>query len=110
MIYVYTHLNQNEDTGPEGSRYSTYEETLEYQGRKVLYHYVESFGVTFCTGSYVPHIGSVTVKGYVLRWKYGTNERGEALSEIEPITDGEEQQAISRLLWPGGSIPQVRFS
>jgi len=110
MSHVYVHPSPNEYVGAEDRQYSVTENTLDYQGRQVLYHYVESFGVTFCTGSYVSHVASINVKGYVTRWKYGTNERGESLSEIQPVADREEQQAISRLLWPGYSIPRVNFS
>ena len=42
----------------------------------------------------------MNVKGYVIRWKYGTNEEDESLSEIEPVTDKKERQEISQLLWP----------
>jgi len=103
MTQIYTHIDRDEHVGAEGRRYSATENTLEFRGRQVLYQYVDAFGVTFCTGSYVPYIGSLNVKGYVVRWKYGTNENVEALSEIEPMTDKEEQQEISALLWPSRS-------
>ncbi|MFC2000670.1 hypothetical protein ACFLXE_07980 [Chloroflexota bacterium] len=108
MTQVYTHLDRDEHVGDEGRRYSASESTLEYRGREVLYQYVDAYGVTFCTGNYVSYVGSINVKGYVVRWKYGINENGEALSEIEPVTDKEEQREISALLWPGRS-PRVNF-
>jgi hypothetical protein len=49
------------------------------------------------------------VAGYVLRWQYGTNGKGEALSEIEPITNVEERQAIGKLLWSGCDSSRVNF-
>lgn len=109
MRYVYGHLPQLQDVGDEGRQYSVTEGMLEYAGRQVLYHYAEALGVTFCTGSYVPCIGSITVQGYVLNWKYGTNEKGEAISDIDPIADAEDRAAISRLLWPGHGFPRVTF-
>jgi hypothetical protein len=101
MAYVYAHPIR--DPVLEEKRYSLNEELLDYRGRKVLYQYAEASNVTFCTGTGVPWLGSMSVKGYVVRWRYGTNENGEALSEIEPITDPTERREISRLLWPGTS-------
>jgi hypothetical protein len=77
------------------------EHTLEYKGRQVLYCYAEASAISFCSASGANYAGNMTVKGYVVRWKYGTNETGEALSEIEPITDKKEQEEISHILWPG---------
>ncbi|OGO01856.1 MAG: hypothetical protein A2Y72_05630 [Chloroflexi bacterium RBG_13_53_26] len=99
MAYVYAHPPQ--DSVLDERRFTLSEGLLEYQGRKVLYHYAEATYVTFCTGSGTPWVGSISVKGYVVRWRYGMNDKGEALSEIEPITDAVEQREISGLLWPG---------
>ena len=51
----------------------------------------------------------INVKGYVTRWKYESNERGEALSEIEPITDEEEQRAIRDLVRASHNVSAVHF-
>lgn len=109
MAYVYTHVPQNEAIGAEGRHYTITEKMLEYQGRRVLYQYIEAFGVTTCCGGYAGHIGGINVAGYVLRWKYGTNDKGEVLSEIEPIANVEEQQAIGKLLWSGCDSSRVNF-
>ena len=107
--YVYAHLPQNEDIGFEGRSYSVTEGLLEYRGRRVLYLYVEASDVTFCDCSYASRLVSVNVKGYVTRWKYESNERGEALSEIEPISDEEEQRAIRDLLRASHNVSAVNF-
>jgi hypothetical protein len=44
-----------------------------------------------------------------VKWKYGTNEKGEALSEIEPVTDEGEQREISKLLKVRYNVSAVRF-
>ena len=98
MTYVYAHPPQ--DSILDERRFTLSEGILEYQGRKVLYHYAEATSVSFCTASGSPFVGNMNVRGYVVRWRYGTNEKGEALSEIEPIIDKKEQQEISKLLWP----------
>ena len=109
MKYVYVHVNEGEDIGFEGRSYRLSEELLEYQGRKVLYLSSEASGISFCDRSYAMHLGSISVKGYVVRWKYGTNEKGEPLSEIEPVTDEDEQREISKLLRVKYNLPAIRF-
>ena len=109
MKNVYAHLPQNEDIGFEERSYSVTEGLLEYQGRSVLYLHVDASDVTFCDRSYASHLVSVNVKGYVVRWRHGTSEGGEALSELEPITDDEERRAISDLLRTSLNISTVNF-
>ena len=109
MKYVYAHVTEGEDIGFDGRSYKIAEELLDYKGRKVLYLNSEASGVSFCDRSYAMHLGSINVKGYVVRWKYGTNEKGEALSEIEPITEKEEQQKISKILRASYNIGTVNF-
>ncbi len=109
MKYVYAHLPQNEDIGFEGRSYSVTEGLLEYRGRSVLYLCAEASDVTFCDCSYASRLVSVNVRGYVTRWKYESNEKGEALSEIEPITDEEEQRAIRDLLRASQYMSTVNF-
>jgi len=109
MSYLYAHLPQNEDIGFQGRSYSVTEGLLEYRGRMVLYLCVEASDITFCDRSYASHLGGINVKGYVVRWRYGTNEGGEPLSEIEPITDDEEKRAIRDLLRDSHNISVVNF-
>jgi hypothetical protein len=107
--FVYAHPPS--DPVLDEKRFTTStEHTLEYKGRKVLYCYAEATAISFCSASGANYAGNMIVRGYVVRWKYGTNEDGEALSEIQPITDKTEQQDISRLLWPGmNSSSRVSF-
>jgi len=109
MKRIYVHVNEGEDIGFEGRSYRIAEELLDYQGRKVLYLNSEASGVSFCDRSYAMHLGSINVKGYVVRWRYGTNEKGETLSEIEPVTDEGEQREINKLLKVRYNVPAVRF-
>jgi len=109
MKQVYVHVTEGEDIGFEGRSYRLAEELLDYQGRQVLYLKSEASAVSFCDRSYAYHLGSINVKGYVVRWKYGTNEKGETLSEIESVTDEGEQREISQLLRSSYSISTVRF-
>jgi len=107
--YVYAH--EVGDPVLDEKRFTTStEHTLEYKGRKVLYCYAEASAISFCSASGASYAGNMNVKGYVVRWKYGTNEKGEAVSEIEPVTDKKEQEEISHILWPGmNSCSRVSF-
>ena len=109
MSYVYTHLPENEDIGFRERSYSVVERLLEYAGRKVLYLFVEASEVTFCDRSYASHLASLNVKGYVTRWKYDKDERGEALSEIEPIENEEDKREITDVLRASHNISTVNF-
>ena len=109
MTYIYAHLSQNEDIGFDERSYSATEEIVDYDGRKVLYLFVVASGITFCDRSYAAHLANANVKGYVVKWKYGTDEENTSLSEIEPIEDGEERRAIVQLLRTTRNISTVNF-
>jgi hypothetical protein len=108
-----THVYAHSFSDPvlDDKRFTTStEHKLAYKGREVLYCYAEASAITFCSASGANYAGNMTVKGYVVRWKYGTNEKGEALSEIETVTDRLEQEEISHILWPGmNSSARVAF-
>jgi len=100
--FVYAHPPS--DPVLDEKRFTTStEHTLDYKGRRVLYNYAEATAISFCSASGASYAGNMIVKGYVVRWKYGTDEKGRSLSEIEPITNKREQQEISQLLWPSSS-------
>jgi hypothetical protein len=108
---TFVHAHQFSDPVLDDKRFTTStEHMLEYKGRDVLYFYAEASAITFCSAAGANYVGNMIVKGYVVRWKYGTNEKGEPLSEIEPITNRKEQEEISRILWPGmNSNSRVSF-
>jgi len=109
---TYAYVHPFDDPVLDDKRFTTStEHTLEYKGRKVLYCYAEATAISFCSASGANYAGNMIVRGYVVRWKYGTNEDGEALSEIEPIIDKKDQEEISHILWPGmNSRSRVSFT
>ena len=94
----YIHLPEDEDIGPEERFYQAREGRLEYNGREVLYLVAETTGITCCDGSYASRIETMNVIGYINRWKYKINEKGAAVSEIEPIEDKYTKQKIVEIL------------
>ena len=107
--YVYAHPLG--DPVLDEKRFTTStEHTLDYKGRRILYCYAEASAISFCSAAGANYAGNMIVKGYVVRWKYGTNEKGEALSEIETVTDENEREEISHIIWPGmNSRSRVSF-
>jgi hypothetical protein len=109
---TYVHVHQSGDPVLDEKRFTTStEHTLEYKGRDVLYCYAEASAISFCSAAGANYAGNMIVKGYVVRWKYGTNEKGEAMSEVEQVVDENEREEISHILWPGmNSRSRVSFS
>lgn len=97
----YVHLPEESEIGFSERAYQAREEKLDYKEREILYHIVESTGFTCCDRSYTSHLQTVRVLGYIIRWKYTRNEKGEAISEIEPIEDKEIQQEVRQILRQG---------
>ena len=99
---TYVHVHQAADPVLDDKRFTTStERTLDFRGRTVLYTYAEASAISFCSASGASYAGNMTVWGYVVRWQYGANDRGEPISEIQPVLDRDEQEEISRTLWPG---------
>jgi hypothetical protein len=107
--YVYAHPVSDPVLDDKRTTTST-DHLLEYKGRKVLYCYNEATAISFCSASGSSYAGNMVVKGYVVRWKYSSNDKGEALSEVEPVTDRKAREEISHILWPGiSSCSRVSF-
>ena len=98
MSVIYAHLPVDENIGFNERSYVVTEEKMEFREREVLYLYVTASEITFCDGRYASYLGTVNVKGYVRRWKYGTDDKGDELSEIEPIENDGDKREISDML------------
>lgn len=101
QLRQYVHLPEDMDIGFSERAYQAREERLKYREREILYHIVESTGFTCCDRSYTSHLATIRVLGYIIRWKYIINEKGETISEIEPIEDKETQQELRQILRKG---------
>jgi hypothetical protein len=53
--------------------------------------------------------GFALVPGYVVQWKASTNEQGEPVTEIEPLTDDEEKETLRKLIQESEQVQQVNF-
>ncbi len=104
----YTHRPLGQEVTSISGYYAIVEEKrIPFQGREALiakgYFAVDSS----CCGT--GGCGFALVPGYVLQWKASTNEKGEPVSEIEPVRDDEEKQALRRLILESEQVQQVNF-
>jgi len=109
MSYIYAHLPVYENIGFNERSYTVTEEKLEFREREVLCLYATASEITFCDGRYASYLGTVNVKGYILRWKYAVNEKDDELSEVEPFEDEEEKREISDILRTRYGVSNVNF-
>ena len=104
----YTHRPLGEEVRSISGYYAIDEEKrIPFQGREALIA-KGCFAVdSSCCGT--GGCGFALVPGYVLQWKASTNEKGEPVTEIEPVRDDEEKQALRRLILESEQVQQVNF-
>ena len=103
----YVHVPEGEEIQTAAGVYQITEEVLEYKGKRVLYVRSEAQGpVISCCGGGCLAKGSIFVKGWLIEGK-SRREDGKLVSEVEPITDVQEQQEIMGILsskYPTGNV------
>jgi hypothetical protein len=108
MLNQYTHRPLGEEVRSISGYYAIDEEKrVPLQGREVLLAKGCWAVDSSCCGT--GGCGFALVPGYVLQWKASTNEKGEPVSEIEPVTDDEEKQALRKLIIESEKVQQVNF-
>lgn len=108
MLNRYTHRPLGEEVRSISGYYAIDEEKrIPFQGREILLAKGSYMVETSCCGT--GGCGFALVPGYVLQWKASTNEKGEPVSRIEPVTDEEEKRALSKLIRESEQVQQVNF-
>ncbi|MGW8321267.1 MAG: hypothetical protein ACWGSD_06915 [Thermodesulfobacteriota bacterium] len=108
MLNHYTHRPLGEEVRSISGYYAIDEEKrIPFQGREILLAKGCWAVDSSCCGT--GGCGFALVPGYVLKWKASTNERGEPVSEIEPVRDDEEKQALRKLIHESEQVQQVNF-
>ena len=83
------------------------EKRFPFQGREVLvatgYVTVDSS----CCGT--GGCGFALIPGYVVGWKTLKDEKGEPVSQVEPIRDEKEREAIRKSVQEAEKVLQVNF-
>lgn len=105
--FIHPELGQ-EITAIGGHYVFNSEQRLRFDGRQVLYLVGYAVVDTSCCG--VGGCAYAMVPGYVRAWKYKKNESNEPVSQIEPVSDADDQVAISQLIQKKEGVQQVTFA
>ena len=104
--YIHPQLNE-EITAIAGHYIFTKECVLPYQDKTILYYVGYAIFDTTCCGtggcfySFVP--------GFIIKWKFEKNIKGQNLSEIEPIIDPIVKDKTTYLIKQKESVNQIQF-
>ena len=110
--FEYTHLPLGKDVPAFAGYYVPEKEVrIPFRGREILYVIGQVVVETACqeitctTGS----DWYAMVPGYILRWQYRKNEKGQPISEIETITDYQTKKEIEQILQEREAATRVEF-
>jgi hypothetical protein len=108
MLNQYTHRPLGQEVRSISGYYAIDEEKrISFQGREVLLAKGSYMVESSCCGT--GGCGFALIPGYVLQWKASKNEKGEPVTEIEPVTDEEEKRALRKLVEQAEQVQQVNF-
>jgi hypothetical protein len=80
---------------------------IEIDGKEILFAVGNAAVDSSCCGSWGCYYA--VVPGYVVDWKYKKNDKGLAVSAVEPVRDDGAKQRISALLEHRERVDQVCF-
>jgi len=104
----YTHTPAGEEVRAAAGYYVIEEEKrFSFRGREVFLARGNMAVDSSCCGT--GGCGFVVVPGFVVRWKFFTNEKGEAVSEVEPVRDAETRDALRKIILESETVQQVNF-
>jgi hypothetical protein len=108
VIQEYVHQELNQEVTAIGGYYLLVKEVrLPFHGREVLYLVGHAAFDTTCCGT--GGCAYALVPGFIAKWEYRTNEEGLAVSQVEPIHDGNIQEQVRRLIDQREMVHQFRF-
>jgi len=104
----FVHPETDREVQAIGGRYVlTREARLPFDDSEILYFSGYAVIDTSCCGT-----GGCTyamVPGFILNWKYKTNEEGLPISRIEPIRNPDVEKRVRRLIAEREMVDQVIF-
>jgi hypothetical protein len=83
------------------------ESQIPFEGRTLLYLVGHAAFETTCCGT--GGCAYALVPGFVLQWKNEQDPDGLAISQVEPIRDGNMQERVRRALTDKEPVHQVLF-
>ncbi|MBN1190343.1 MAG: hypothetical protein JXA46_11365 [Dehalococcoidales bacterium] len=104
----YTHAKLNDEVHSIAGYYCPLkEDRIQYNGREVLYVLGQATVDNSCCANGCWEYA--IVPGYIVRREYKTGADGLAVSEVEPIPEGEDRSAVSRIIKSSSGVNQVNF-
>ena len=108
MLLEHTHYRLNSTVAAIGGEYAFLKEgTLRLQKQTILYYVGCAVLNSTCCGT--GGVCFARVPGIVHALKYQTNDSGEPISRVEPITDKTVQVQVRKILHDTEWIHQVEF-
>jgi hypothetical protein len=104
----YTHLELNRDINAPAGYYTPQKEVrLKDNGREVLYILSQAVVESSCRGT--ADYTSALVPGYIVGWHAGTDDDGNPVSVVEPITDAKARDRIRKIIRETEHVQQTEF-
>ncbi|MEM2983018.1 MAG: hypothetical protein QXH17_07630 [Candidatus Bathyarchaeia archaeon] len=107
MKMEYTHDLNREVLSISGRYELDKEERIEIDGREILYVVGNAVVDSSCCG--YGGCRYAIVPGYVLRWKWRTDEKGLPVSEVEPVLNDDLREKIRKIIQDKEWVGQVQF-
>jgi hypothetical protein len=83
------------------------EDTIDYDGKRILFLLGEGAADSACCGSGTCRYA--LVPGTVLDWKNSTDDQGRPISLVDPIIDPAIKEYVKRHIIETEGVPQVQF-
>ncbi len=104
----YTHSPLGQEIRAAAGHYAIEQEKrLSFQGREVLFAIGHMAVTSSCCGT--GGCGFALVAGYILNWKTLKNEKGDPVSEVEPIKEDQTKKALEKLILESDPVQQINF-
>ena len=107
MTKEYTHELQVEYRSISGRYEPEKEGKIRVDGKEVLYVVGNAVVDSSCCGPWGCRYA--LVPGYVVKWKYKKDDKGNPVSIVSPITDEHVSKKIGKLLKKKEGVMQVQF-
>ncbi len=105
--YTHPELGKEVRAGISGHYTPLQEVRLKYNGREVLY--VIGQAVLDCSCGANGSWTYAMVPGYIVNWQKTRDEAGRLVSEVEPITDRETRQNLTKIIQFNEAISAIEF-
>ena len=104
----YTHLELKKDVPTPSGYYTPQKEVkLDYNGREVLYTVSQAVIESSCCGA--SDFSSAMVPGFIKEWRAEKNKDGFMVTEVEPVADEADRDAIRKIIKDTEHICQTEF-